>query len=238
VGIASTGVSGDDVNDAMEITQDEQQREGNDGGPGDIESVGGGDDEVDDAWEIPLEERPRQGRDGPGDIAQAGVLDDGAAANNGCDQVHICHCQVIPSAIPQHYTPPCLPRGAMLATREIQMFSVFRANLLGTEGEPPKTQTLRVWGAQRKKAHYTSYTHGRWIRVWRGQGHKDTIGWMLITHWDTVHVGDITQSDCVREGRPNWQPDALKRTFFRGLTSNTPLTRVQFVFRKCLTIIA
>jgi hypothetical protein len=199
-------------------------------------------DSEDSEWTSPV---GRESNSGPGDIASDPDHEDAASVDNdGPDdpvpeekKVRTCHCQSIPNAIPQRYTPPCLPTGALLATREIQMFPEFRANLLGVGGVAQKTQTMRVWGPLRSAEHHASYTHGRWIRVWRGQGHKDTIGWLLITHWDTVLVRDITRRDCVREGRPKWLSAEFKKKYFNGLTSNTQLTRIQFVFHRCLSIL-
>jgi hypothetical protein len=69
--------------------------------------------------------------------------------------------------------------------------------------------------------------------VWRGQGHKDTIGWMRITCFDTVKVGDIDHGDCVREGRPTWGPDEFRAKYCQGFSSGHFLSRVQFEFRAC-----
>jgi hypothetical protein len=144
-----------------------------------------------------------------------------------------CYCQAPPSTLPLHYTPCCLPRGVKLATREIQMFPEFRKNLLLADNAPPKTQTCRVWGASRARAHKESFTEGKWIRVWRGQGHKDTIGWLLITHWDKIKVGDIDKGDCVREGRPEWEPDGFKKKYLGGMEDDAAVTRIKFDFRPC-----
>jgi hypothetical protein len=152
-------------------------------------------------------------------------------------EVRTCHCQAPPNAMPAHYTPPCLPWGVSLAKREIQMFPEFRDNLLGIRGAPQKTQTLRIWGTQRSATHYTSYMQGKWIRVWRGQGHMSTIGWMLITNWDEILVRCISPSDCAREGRPRWLPSEFVQAYFPELTPNTTLTRVQFLFRPCQTVL-
>jgi hypothetical protein len=151
-------------------------------------------------------------------------------------EVPTCHCHAIPSLIPQHHTPPCLPPGAMLARREIQMVAAFRKNLLRIDGAPAKTQTLRVWGAKRRAEHYTAYTQGKWIRVWQGQGHKATIGWLRITRWDTIRVGGITRCDCIREGRPNLLPVTFARTYFNGVSSASQLLRIQFEFRACVSV--
>jgi hypothetical protein len=163
-----------------------------------------------------------------------GLEEELSSAVEARQQVHTCHCQH--SIPPQHHAPACLPVGAILATREIQMFPEFRANLLCTGGAPPKTQTLRIWGRQRTAEHHMSYTHNRWIRVWRGQGHKATIGWLLITHWDTLRVDAITHMDCVREGVPHLSTVAFRRKYFNGLAASTRLLRVQFLFRPCLAI--
>jgi hypothetical protein len=144
-----------------------------------------------------------------------------------------CYCQAPPSTLPLHYTPCCLPLGVRLATREIQMFPEFRKNLLLIENAPAKTQTCRVWGAHRAHAHKESFAAGKWIRVWRGQGHKDTIGWLLITHWDEIKVGDIDKGDCVREGRPEWLPDSFKEKYLRGMDDAALVTRIKFDFRPC-----
>jgi hypothetical protein len=144
-----------------------------------------------------------------------------------------CYCQAPPSTLPLHYTPCCLPLGVRLATREIQMFPEFRKNLLLDYNATPKTQTCRMWGASRARAHKESFAEGKWIRVWRGQGHKDTIGWLLITHWDEIKVGEIDKGDCVREGRPEWEPDWFKKKYFGGLDDAAALTRIKFDFRPC-----
>jgi hypothetical protein len=146
---------------------------------------------------------------------------------------HTCYCQAPPSTLPLHYSPCCLPLGVRLATREIQMFPEFRKNLLLLDNAAPKTQTCRQWGDRRARAHKQSFDEGTWIRVWRGQGHKDTIGWLLITQWDTIKVGDIDQGDCVREGRPEWEPKRFKDTYFGGMDDTATLTRIKFVFRPC-----
>jgi hypothetical protein len=144
-----------------------------------------------------------------------------------------CYCQAPPSTLPHHYIPCCLPAGVLLATREIQMFAEFKDNLLLADNAPPKTQTCRVWCPHRARAHKESFTEGKWIRVWRGQGHKDTIGWLLITHWDEIKVGDIDQGDCVREGRPEWEPDTFKKKYLRGMGAAATVTRIKFDFRPC-----
>jgi hypothetical protein len=146
---------------------------------------------------------------------------------------HTCYCQAPPSTLPLHYSPCCLPLGVRLATREIQMFPEFRKNLLLEDNAAPKTQTCRVWGDHRARAHRQSFDEGNWIRVWRGQGHKDTIGWLLITQWDTIKVGDIDQGDCVREGRPEWTPTRFKDKYCAGMDDTATMTRIKFVFRPC-----
>jgi hypothetical protein len=144
-----------------------------------------------------------------------------------------CYCQAPPSMLPLRYTPCCLSLGVLLATREIQMFPEFRNNLLLVGNAPAKTQTCRVWGAHRARQHKESFTEGKWIRVWRGQGHKDTIGWLLITHWDEVKVGDIDKGDCVREGRPEWEPAHFKKKYLRGMDDAATVIRIKFDFRPC-----
>ena len=109
------------------------------------------------------------------------------------------------------------------------MFPEFRGNLLRTKGEPPKTQTIRNWSQGRLEEHEKSYREGRWIRVWRGQGNKATIGWLLITSMDEIKV--IDKGDCIREGRPLWEPAEFKRLYFPDVYKR--LTRVQFLFRAC-----
>jgi hypothetical protein len=112
--------------------------------------------------------------------------DDMAADNNGggfmeevVDESEVrtrtCYCQAPPNALPLQYSPCCLPLGVRFATREIQMFPEFRKNLLLEDNAPPKTQTCRVWGDRRARAHKESFTGGKWIRVWRGQGHKTQL---------------------------------------------------------------
>ena len=126
-----------------------------------------------------------------------------------------------------------MPAGAILALREIQMHTSFRDNLLGINGAYPKTQTMRVWCKRIADQHQASYISGSWVRVWRSIGHKSTIGWLRYTSWDTVELGDITQEDCVREGRPFMTPDQFVLWFFPGLAPMTELVRLQFEFRAC-----
>ena len=176
--------------------------------------------------------------------AQAGEVDDPDEAEEGNGdsdldadlEVCVCYCQAMPWHTPSSYTPCCLPNDAILASREIQMKVEFRDNLLGSNGAPPKTQTMRDWCEARATEHHCSYTQGKWVRVWRGQGHKTTIGWLLFTDWDTVEVGKITRYDCVREGRPGLSPQQFRDTFFHGLGSSYKLIRVQFVFRVCSSV--
>lgn len=121
-----------------------------------------------------------------------------------------------------------------LAKREIQMLEVFRKNLLQLHGSPPKTQTLRDWGLQRQLEHFRSFKKGMWIRVWRGQGHSSTIGWLRIVSWDKIRIRDITQADCIREGRPSLTPFEFIEDFFPKYDDLFILTRIQFVFRACI----
>ena len=121
------------------------------------------------------------------------------------------------------FTPCCVPAGAGLAMREIQMESCFRDNLLGTNGACPKTQTIRAWCTKREAEHYTSYISGLWVRVWRGVGHRSTIGWLRFTSWDKVPVGRISQEDCVREGRPLMTPMQFVLRFFPGVSASRPM---------------
>ena len=149
------------------------------------------------------------------------------------NQVVGCYCQAQPFHVPRRFTPCCLPRGVVLASREIQMLEVFRENLLGTSGSPPKTQTMRKWCSARAHEHYQSYILGKWVRVWRGQGHNSTIGWLLYTSWDRLMVKNITKEDCVREGRPQLTPKKFVKKFFPELPPTFQLYRVCFMFRKC-----
>ena len=144
-----------------------------------------------------------------------------------------CYCQAPPGTLPPQYTPCCLPLGVALASREIQMFPEFRKNLLLFDNAPAKTQTFRVWGSHRAREHKESFTEGKWIRVWRGQGQIATIGWLLITHWDEIKVGDIDKGDCVREGRPEWEPARFKKIYLRGMDDDATVNRIQFEFRPC-----
>ena len=149
------------------------------------------------------------------------------------DQVITCYCQAPPCDVPYNFTPCCLQPGVVLASREIQMADVFRDNLLGINGAPPKTQTMRDWCPARAGEHHRSFTLGRWVRVWRGQGHRDTIGWLLLKTWDILKVVDITKADCVREGRPELTSEKFVGLFFPELGPTDELYRVTFVFRAC-----
>jgi hypothetical protein len=169
----------------------------------------------------------------PDITAMDDVVFDGEYNDVSDDEVCSCLCQEPPSALPPHFTPCCLPCGVTLAKREIQMFPEFRDNLLGKKGTPRKTQTMRVWGKLRMREHYQNFVHNKWIRVWRGQGNKDTIGWMLITDWDEVKVADITKGDCAREGVPTCTPSMFKKKYLKGLAPMDKLTRLQFTFRGC-----
>jgi hypothetical protein len=151
-------------------------------------------------------------------------------------KVGVCYCQAMSCHIPPCYTPCSLPDDAILASHEIQMEVGFRDNLLGSNGAAPKTQTMRKWCEARATEHHCSYTKGKWVKVWRGQGHSTTIGWLLFTFWDTVEVGKITWYDCVREGRPGLTPQQFRDTFFPGLESSCKLIRVKFVFRVCNSV--
>ena len=144
-----------------------------------------------------------------------------------------CYCQAPPQHVPKNYTPCCLPLGARISSREIQMFPEFRDNLLRKNREPAKTQTLRTWGKHRARAHKQSFWDGKWIRVWRGQGHKDTIGWLLITFWDEIKVGTLDHGDCVREGRPTWDVEKFRQKYCKGLDTDYELVRIRFEFRAC-----
>ena len=150
-----------------------------------------------------------------------------------------CICHATPP-LPRAFTPCCIPFGALTAKREIQMKACFRDNLLGQRGAPLKTQTLRVWSAPRASEHYRSFLGRKWIRVWRGQGHIDTIGWMQIQRWDTVRLGDITEADCEREGRPDMEPLAFLTEFLlsseKNINIDTVAFRLLFRFRPCKTI--
>jgi hypothetical protein len=145
----------------------------------------------------------------------------------------ICSCQAPPENLPPGYTPRCLPQGVRVSSREIQMYACFKDNLLQTRQAPAKTQTCRAWCVKRACEHKRAFLEGKWIRVWRGQGHKSTIGWMLITVWDEVMVGDLDKGDCAREGRPGWEPKKLKDTFFKSLKPDDVMTRIRFTFQPC-----
>jgi hypothetical protein len=117
------------------------------------------------------------------------------------------------------------------------MMTCFRDNLLELRGAPKKNQTLRVWSDARKGEHYRSFVGRKWIRVWRGQGHIHTIGWIQIQRWDEVRLGDITEADCAREGRPDMTPLVFLHTFLlsskKNITVDTLAVRVLFHFRPC-----
>ena len=144
-----------------------------------------------------------------------------------------CHCQSPPGKMPPKYTPCCLPVGAQRATREIQRFPEFRDNLLNRMGAPPKSQTICQWGEQRAFEHKRFFVEGKWIRVWRGQGHQNTIGWMLITGWDQIQVRSIDKEDCKREGRPTWTPREFKHKYLKHFLPEDNLTRFRFSLRPC-----
>jgi hypothetical protein len=151
------------------------------------------------------------------------------------EEVRGCPCLLPPSCGPIAFVPCCLPAGVLLATREIQMLEFFRNSLLGLNGAHPKTQTMRRWSPGRVAERKHSFVHGKWIRVWRGQGHRSTIGWLLLTGWDTVKIRDIDRGDCMREGCPQLSPREFVNMFFPLLKPTDRLQRLQFVFRACHT---
>ena len=155
----------------------------------------------------------------------------------GQEEVRLCFCQSIPCHMPSNYTPCNLPEGAVLARREIQMLGVFKDSLLGLNGAPPKTQTIRNWCANRADEHQNAYIEGKWVRVWRGQGHKSTIGWLKVTSWTTMMIGHLTQGDCVREGCPHLTTEQFTETFFPKLTPLSEVIRIQFEFRVCPSVL-
>ena len=156
-----------------------------------------------------------------------------SVVENPVYKVRMCYCQAAPRRLPRKFWPCCLPRNAVLASREMQMQRQFKPNLLCTQDAPPKTQTLREWSPARASEHFQSFKQGRWLRVWIGQGHISTVGWLLIKHWDYIEVGDITPGDCAREGRPHMTPTQFKLEFFPGRESNHKLIRLNFEFRGC-----
>ena len=165
-----------------------------------------------------------------------GATDVGEAFEAGGAKVGntLCLCRMKPP-LPVAFQPCCLPSGIMFSQREIQMKHDWLDNLIGTE--PPKTQTLRVWKRARAAEHLHSYLSGKWVRVWRGQGHSSTIGWLLITGWDVVRLGDMTNEDCCREGRPGMLPSQFLRQYLltSKTTVDTRVYRLQFTFKACLS---
>jgi hypothetical protein len=152
---------------------------------------------------------------------------------NPDEQVFVCYCQTAPTRLPRHFTPCCLPHTAVLASREIQMLPGFKSNLLGLHREPLKTQTLRDWSPRRAAEHHQSFMHKKWVRVWVGQGHAATIGWLQIITWDYISVSEITKNDCVREGRPGLTPAQFSLKFFPKKKPADRLIRLQFHFVGC-----
>ena len=169
----------------------------------------------------------------PGPAPPSTSWDRPMQAESADHQACICYCQARPKCLPPVFIPCCLPAGAVLASREIQMKEIFRDNLLCINGAPPKTQTMRVWCKARASTHYQAYALGQWVRVWRGQGNSSTIGWLRYTYWNTVMVCDISGLDCIREGCPTWTPQHFLRTFFPQCQPTDTLIRVRFEFRAC-----
>jgi hypothetical protein len=138
-----------------------------------------------------------------------------------------------PAPLPTSFHPHCLPRGCMIATREIQFRSEFMPNLMRRRGHPIKTQTCRVWSGKRQLEHYRNYKSHRWVRVWCGQGNVATIGWMQIVSWQRVLLRTLTKDDCNREGRPNMSVNTFLNTYFKGHSLSCHVLRLRFVFVPC-----
>ena len=163
-----------------------------------------------------------------------GATNDGADVAADSDKVSNtqCSCQMKPP-LPINFRPCVLSDDSIWSRREIQMKADWLENLVGVQ--PQKTQTLRVWKRARAAEHLRSYLSGQWVRVWRGQGNNCTIGWLLITGWDVIRLGDMNEEDCCREGRPGMHPSEFLRQYL--LTTSTTVDslvyRLQFTFVAC-----
>jgi hypothetical protein len=165
---------------------------------------------------------------------------------------HLC----VLSSVPLNFKPCCVSNSEHFCATILLMAESFRENLTGSA--PPKTQTLRVWTEVYAASHWRAFQAGTWVRVWRGQGHKFTVGWAKYTAMRRVRLGNLDRNGCCREGRPLMTPsDVLKMFLLRGsipakparfsasgryykatpsrpaVTCDTNAWEVRFVFRPC-----
>ena len=82
----------------------------------------------------------------------------------------------------------------------LQMKRVFIEN--GTLHSGEKTMTRRYWGPQNQQLHLDCYFQGKLVRVWRGQGHSCTVGWVLYTNMYYQNLMLMSNEDVKLEGFP------------------------------------
>ena len=85
-----------------------------------------------------------------------------------------------------------------------------------------KRMTTRVWGPGMVKRMYECFKNEWLVRVWRGQGHKYTVGYMLITNMYPSTLGKLTKVGCALEGWPELTPGEFLDRFLLRSTPGKP----------------
>ena len=73
---------------------------------------------------------------------------------------------------------------------------------------------MRCWALEQHNAFVKAALAGELVRVWRGQGHESTIGFVELLHVGRMSVDDMTASDVALEGWPCLSVDEFYHRFF------------------------
>ncbi len=81
-----------------------------------------------------------------------------------------------------------------------------------------KQVTRRLWSDSHAEPYWRAFRNRWLVRVWKDYAHIHTIGWILITHMKNERVEQITQSECILEGLPNYTPAQFIQKYFMNST--------------------
>ena len=92
----------------------------------------------------------------------------------------------------------------------IIMFSSHHKELVNQK----KIMTQRRWHANTENRFIAAWKANALVRVWGGQGHSTTLGWMSLIFVGRRRIRDMTSVDCFLEGCGGMSQNDFYTTYF------------------------
>jgi hypothetical protein len=93
--------------------------------------------------------------------------------------------------------------------------------------------TRRCWTDSFAQHHRSAFANGKYVRVWRGQGHSFTIGWVKYTAMYRQRLCEMPSSDLVKEGCGHLSLVEFRTRYFIDFPPDTECWVLEFLYFPC-----